>query len=158
LSSSLHGIIFSDSYHIPNAHLELSAKVRGSGHKFDDYFESVNRTRHVLDGRPIAVNIINNDVMLEEIQAWVQHHQALYQKTPPKLSHLLAFWKACPIHAVAYHNMTRNDQVDFGQRWAMHFDYYMNNSNRPANMLKLEMAMNNALNVSHLLPTLKFGQ
>ena len=43
LSSSLHGMIFADSYDIPNAHLLLSKKVIGGDYKFKDYRSGVGR-------------------------------------------------------------------------------------------------------------------
>jgi pyruvyltransferase len=45
LSSTLHGIIVSESYGIPNAHMELSDKGIGEYHKFDDDFQSDYRNR-----------------------------------------------------------------------------------------------------------------
>lgn len=43
LSSSLHGLIIADSYHIPNLHIKLyefGEKMKGDGFKFADYYSS----------------------------------------------------------------------------------------------------------------------
>ena len=40
LSSSLHGLIFSDSYNIPNRQLIISDKLIGGNYKFTDYYSS----------------------------------------------------------------------------------------------------------------------
>ena len=37
LSSSLHGLIAADSFHIPNLHIVFSDRPLGDGYKFDDY-------------------------------------------------------------------------------------------------------------------------
>ncbi len=52
LSSSLHGLIFSDSYRIPNVWIELSKNVAGEGFKFLDYFSSINRETR----KPIVID------------------------------------------------------------------------------------------------------
>lgn len=43
LSSSLHGLIVADSFHIPNMHIMLypfGERVKGDGYKFSDYYSS----------------------------------------------------------------------------------------------------------------------
>ena len=42
-SSSLHGLIFADSFGIPNFWLPLSDKVLGGAYKFDDYYKATGR-------------------------------------------------------------------------------------------------------------------
>lgn len=49
LSSSLHGIIISDSYGIPAHHIVLSKNVVGGSFKFRDYYASVNRPYFHID-------------------------------------------------------------------------------------------------------------
>ena len=43
LSSSLHGLIVSDAYQVPNCWIELSGKIAGGYFKYHDYASSVNR-------------------------------------------------------------------------------------------------------------------
>lgn len=49
LSSSLHGLVFADSFGIPNAHIRLSDKVVGGNYKFRDYYSAIGITYHPAD-------------------------------------------------------------------------------------------------------------
>lgn len=46
MSTSLHGLIVADSYGIPNAWIELTEEIGGSGYKFEDYYS-------VFDGKAV---------------------------------------------------------------------------------------------------------
>lgn len=61
LSSSLHGLIVSDSFGIPNYWMPLSDNVSGGGYKFYDYYTSIGR-------KPIKkpTSIINNQKALDK--------------------------------------------------------------------------------------------
>ena len=43
ISSSLHGLIVSDAYNIPNKWIKFNNLIKGDDTKFYDYFKSVNR-------------------------------------------------------------------------------------------------------------------
>lgn len=42
ISTSLHGLIVADSFHIPNIHLNITQGMRGDGFKFEDYYSCYN--------------------------------------------------------------------------------------------------------------------
>lgn len=60
LSSSLHGLIISDSYGIPNLWVQFSENIVGGLFKYLDYFKSVNRN----DTKPLMINSL---MQLEEL-------------------------------------------------------------------------------------------
>lgn len=63
LSSSLHGLIFADSYNIPNRQLIMSDSVAGGCYKFEDYYSAYNENLpEVIDLRKVAIdnNLIEN--------------------------------------------------------------------------------------------------
>ena len=60
LSSSLHGLIFADSFGIPNQRLVLGNRIIGGDFKFKDYFSSVDRELDEEYLRPLTVADIKN--------------------------------------------------------------------------------------------------
>jgi pyruvyltransferase len=65
LSSSLHGIIISDSYGIPAYHIELSDKIIGGQWKFKDYYESVKRPYGTID-----ITSMDEDKILKQLKPY----------------------------------------------------------------------------------------
>ena len=61
ISTSLHGLIVSDSYAIPNCWCEISDRVLGEGFKFHDYFSSFGTDREVFDLREGQLPNIDED-------------------------------------------------------------------------------------------------
>lgn len=62
LSSSLHGLIFADSYRIPNVHVQFSERVTGGDYKFKDYYSATGR-----EYRSIKAESIFDDNKLKEV-------------------------------------------------------------------------------------------
>lgn len=64
LSTSLHGLIIADSFHIPNQWCVCSDKILGSGFKYKDYYSAFRVTVEPLDLRkgsfPTVEEIKNN--------------------------------------------------------------------------------------------------
>jgi len=73
LSSSLHGLIFADSYAIPNYWMPLSKKVRGGDYKFRDYYTSINKelktvSTKVLDDKKALKTLIDDYQPVEDLR------------------------------------------------------------------------------------------
>ena len=54
MSSSLHGLIASDAYNIPNIRVKLSDKLVGGDFKFNDYNLSVNKPNSIISNGDIT--------------------------------------------------------------------------------------------------------
>lgn len=86
-SSSLHGIIVSDAYKIPNIWIRLSNKISGGNFKFHDYFSGVGR--NLLP--PI---IINDFIDLEIMRSYVSSYTPI-NFSPSQLL------ESCPFHILS---------------------------------------------------------
>jgi len=85
LSSSLHGLIVSDAYQIPNCWIELTGNISGGHFKYYDYASSVNRKFvapliiRSLDDLENCKTTVASQERIESIQA------VLISKSPFKL-------------------------------------------------------------------------
>lgn len=66
LSSSLHGLIFADSFGIPNFHLPLSKRVTGGIYKFHDYCSGVGKPYQAIN----PAKIKNQDYLNQLIKTY----------------------------------------------------------------------------------------
>jgi pyruvyltransferase len=66
ISSSLHGLIVSDAYKIPNLWIKYDNKIKGDDTKFHDYFKSVNKKKMTFINaktyKYIAPEILINEI------------------------------------------------------------------------------------------------
>lgn len=70
LSSSLHGLIIAEAYHVPNVWIEFGKPLIGGHFKFHDFFMSIHRDRE----KPVAIHgmEIPMDAINKEITRWIQ--------------------------------------------------------------------------------------
>lgn len=81
-SSSLHGLIASDAYNIPNIWIQVSDKILGEGFKFRDYFSSIKRQ----DTTPLIINDkVPLGLILDKLKRW----------NKPEIN-LDKLWSVCP--------------------------------------------------------------
>lgn len=67
LSSSLHGLIISDSYNVPNVWVSFSDRIKGGAFKYLDYFASVGR----VTKESISINKIEDFINAQnELSKW----------------------------------------------------------------------------------------
>jgi pyruvyltransferase len=68
LTSSLHGVILSDSYNIPNLWFKATDGITGDGFKFRDYYQSVKK--NVI--QPLDLNLyISIDQIDKRLEKWL---------------------------------------------------------------------------------------
>ena len=82
ISSSLHGVIVSDAYQVPNCWIEFSDKVIGNGFKFRDYYSAVGKNIQ----KPVK---IKQSIILEEVMKYQKQWTAPCIDLEPLL-------QACP--------------------------------------------------------------
>lgn len=58
VSSSLHGLIISDSLRVPNIHIVATKKLMGDGFKFDDYYSAYDIEHEYIDLNTEKLNSI----------------------------------------------------------------------------------------------------
>lgn len=75
LSSSLHGLIVSDAYNVPNFWTPLSSNVYGAGFKFKDYYSVFNR-----EAKPIDIDMVE----LKETSQLINSYESI-QSILPKI-------------------------------------------------------------------------
>lgn len=86
LSSSLHGLIIAEAYHVPNVWIEFGKPLIGGHFKFHDFFLSIHRDREkpiFINGMEIPLTQIEN-----EMANWEQGNinlKPLLQACPFKL-------------------------------------------------------------------------
>lgn len=71
ITSSLHGVIISDTYEIPNLWVKLTDGVTGNGFKFKDYYASVKKNY----SEPFDLNQTKNQQIIElerELEKWTK--------------------------------------------------------------------------------------
>ncbi|WP_431135835.1 polysaccharide pyruvyl transferase family protein [Psychroserpens mesophilus] len=74
-SSSLHGLIFADSYGIPNIHIRFGDKLIGGNHKFKDYYLGMDSNHEFISYSNQSVNDIVAQCKLRFNASYVQKKQ-----------------------------------------------------------------------------------
>lgn len=78
LSSSLHGLIFSDSYNIPNRQLIISDKLIGGNYKFTDYYSSFDM--ELPESIDLRKTNINETLLSEITRSYTDKSEMIKQK------------------------------------------------------------------------------
>ena len=91
ISSSLHGLIFSDSLGIPNCHVRLTELPLGGSFKFRDYYSAFNLSDPALtmdDALGITFEKINDNYAVEK-HAVEEKKAQLIESFPSEFSHYM---------------------------------------------------------------------
>ena len=75
LSSSLHGLIAADSFHIPNLHIIFSDRPLGDGYKFDDYYSAYD-----VPHRPWDLRVNAAPTLSEAADGWRMRPEQVEEK------------------------------------------------------------------------------
>lgn len=78
ISSSLHGMIVADSFHIPNIHITLTDDMFGDGNKYNDYLSAFDITHIPFDcskGDMPTVNEIKNNYRVDAESVEIKKEQ-----------------------------------------------------------------------------------
>ncbi|GAA1301388.1 polysaccharide pyruvyl transferase family protein [Brachybacterium tyrofermentans] len=67
ISSSLHGLIFSDALGVPNAHVRLGGKVKGGLYKFGDYYSAFSGADRYREYVPSADGLGSLQAVVDSI-------------------------------------------------------------------------------------------
>ena len=86
LSSSLHGLIFADSYNIPNRQLIMSDMVEGGCYKFEDYYSAfalelpkpIDLRKEVIDSK--LLNEILSSYVVKDIETKQEELTKVFMK------------------------------------------------------------------------------
>ena len=85
-SSSLHGLIISDAYHVPNTRILLSTLIEGGDFKYLDYFASVHREDTIPLDFTHSISLPSLNSSLENYKAICFDVRPLLSAFPYKLS------------------------------------------------------------------------
>lgn len=82
ISSSLHGLIISDAYQIPNVWVAISSNIKGGHFKFLDYFSAVNRTTNE-SVKLTSINTIQETLRKIKDYTPIQYNRSALIKASP---------------------------------------------------------------------------
>jgi pyruvyltransferase len=85
ISSSLHGLILSDAYGVPNKWASFSDKITGGPFKYHDYYSTTDRPKEecvVVNSPEILANLMNNIENISSVKKYIFNRQELIDVFP----------------------------------------------------------------------------